>query len=282
MESKTVADYYDQTLVHYRQHWGLDKSHALHYGLWEPQTKNLTQALLNTNKKIARVGAINASMKILDAGCGVGGTAVYLAKQHGCHATGITLSNKQLTVAKELAISQKISHLVSFDVKNYTTTGFPSNYFDIVYGIESVCHANEKMDFIEEAYRLLKPKGKLIVLDFFCAEKKLNTKDKNIMQNWLNHWAIDSLDSPLLFEEKMNQCGFKNIEGTKLTQEIVPSAKILYRAAFLGFLPTKLYAIYNPNVSFYAKNHYKSVYYQYQALKKGLWDYYLFHGEKLE
>ena len=63
MEFKTVADYYDQTLVHYRQHWGLDKSHALHYGLWDPHTKNLTQALLNTNKKIAELGTINSSMK---------------------------------------------------------------------------------------------------------------------------------------------------------------------------------------------------------------------------
>ncbi len=44
-----VVNYYDQTEVHYRRFWKLDKVMGLHYGVWTKDTKNIEQAILNTN-----------------------------------------------------------------------------------------------------------------------------------------------------------------------------------------------------------------------------------------
>ena len=89
--NQDVANYYDHTAPHYRQFWRLDKSMALHYGFWKPGTKTFKESLENTNAELATLAQIDASDHVLDAGCGVGGSAIFLAKKVGCQATGITL-----------------------------------------------------------------------------------------------------------------------------------------------------------------------------------------------
>jgi len=84
LKTKDIADYYNQTLNHYQLHWKLDTSKALHYGLWDKDTKNLSEALENTNKKIGKLTKIEEDEKVLDAGCGIGGTAIYLASKYNC------------------------------------------------------------------------------------------------------------------------------------------------------------------------------------------------------
>ena len=54
----------------------------------------------------------------------------------------------------------------------------------------------------------------------------------------------------------------------------------MYYAALLGALPSELYNLSHPNVSRFAKVHYKSGLYQYKALKRGLWKYMVFCAEK--
>src|SRR3989338_3874518 len=94
----SIAEWYDQTTHLYEWLWyKSSKSYAMHYGYWEKDTKTLDEALLNTNRFMAKIGKINAKMKILDAGCGVGGSSIWLAKNYGAEVTGITISDKGVT-----------------------------------------------------------------------------------------------------------------------------------------------------------------------------------------
>jgi tocopherol O-methyltransferase len=78
---KDIERYYDLSEVHYRLHWNLDKSRSLHYGYWDASTKNFHEALLNINKIIAQHAHISKDDVALDAGCGVGGSAIWMAKK---------------------------------------------------------------------------------------------------------------------------------------------------------------------------------------------------------
>ena len=49
----------------------------------------------------ARAG-IESSMRVLDVGCGIGGSARHLAREHGCHVTGIDLNRDHIGVATAL------------------------------------------------------------------------------------------------------------------------------------------------------------------------------------
>lgn len=67
---------------------------ALHYGLWYDNTRSLAEAVGNTNKFILEALHIDADDRVLDAGCGVGGTSIYIAEVTGATVHGITLSTR--------------------------------------------------------------------------------------------------------------------------------------------------------------------------------------------
>jgi ubiquinone/menaquinone biosynthesis C-methylase UbiE len=58
---------------------------------------------------------------------------------------------------------------------NYCATNFPNESFDIVWGCESICYADDKDQFIKEAWRLIKsPAAGLVVADGFVTDFKNN------------------------------------------------------------------------------------------------------------
>ena len=57
-----IEDYYDQTEVHYRTWWKLEKSLGLHYGVWDKDTKTTADAIINLNKVLMELGEIKEGM----------------------------------------------------------------------------------------------------------------------------------------------------------------------------------------------------------------------------
>ena len=161
--NKDIADYYDQTEIHYRRAWDLEASLAMHYGYWRENTKNFRESLQHMNEALAQTVNIQASDKVLDAGCGVGGSSIYLAKKHGCQVIGITLSAKQQASAQSNAQKAGVDQLTRFEQQDFACTTFPDQSFDVVWTLESVVHADDKKVFLKEAFRLLKPGGRLIM-----------------------------------------------------------------------------------------------------------------------
>ena len=74
-----IIQYYETCEGNYRNWWDLDRSLAMHAGFWDAKTKTLHEALINENKILASIAHIKAGDYVLDAGCGVGGSSIYLA-----------------------------------------------------------------------------------------------------------------------------------------------------------------------------------------------------------
>ena len=144
-----IARYYDLSEVHYRKIWNLDKSRSLHYGYWDSSVKNFHGALLNINEVLARIAEIRDGETVLDAGCGVGGSSIWLAKEKNCRVTGISLNEKQINKAIALAKTFGVTEKILFEQKDYSDTFYPANSFDVVWAIESVCYADDKSDFLK-------------------------------------------------------------------------------------------------------------------------------------
>ncbi|MFD1552319.1 SAM-dependent methyltransferase [Putridiphycobacter roseus] len=277
--TKEVASYYDTTLIHYRQWWGLKKNLSLHYGLWTKGISSFSEALANTNKVLLSHTNIDSKSKVLDAGCGVGGAAIYIHQKTQASITGLTLSKKQIEFAMAAAQEKNIVDAVNFLEMDFTYTTFPSETFDVVWACESICNAINKAAFIQEAYRLLKPGGQLIMCDFY--KKSQQQKDrKAYMKKWGDTWGVPQFETVQFFKSEMLNKGFNRIKTFDHTSDIKKSAKKLYRAALLGALPSMLYNVTHPKVSYFAKNHYKCGYYQYKALQENLWEYQIITGYK--
>jgi tocopherol O-methyltransferase len=75
--NQDIADYYDQTEIHYRRAWDLEASLAMHYGYWKEDTSSFRESLQHMNEALAHMADIKRDDKVLDAGCGVGGSSIF-------------------------------------------------------------------------------------------------------------------------------------------------------------------------------------------------------------
>lgn len=274
-----IARYYELSEDHYRLFWNLGKSKSLHYGYWDDSTNSFHEALLNINKVLSGLAEIRGGEQVLDAGCGVGGSSLWLAREKKCMATGISLSGKQVSQANAFAAQHGLSTLASFEQRDFTCTGYAPASFDVVWAIESVCHASDKNDFIREAFRVLKPGGRLVMADFF-KKQDLRGQEAEIIRRWAHGWAVPDFSTIEMFAGQLAGAGFAEVNVTDATEAIVPSAKRLYRAYFPGWLGAKLYQLFHPRASASGRNNVDTALLQYKGLRRGLWKYKLIKAVK--
>lgn len=268
---KDISDYYDQTLPHYQFWWKMSQSKAIHYGIWDEQTSNFQEALQNTNIQMAVLASVQHSSKVMDAGCGVGGAAFYLARKFDCKVDGVSLSERQIELANEYSVSLKLQEQTSFRVASYYETPFDDATFDLVWACESLCYADDKNRFFAEANRILKPGGKIVVSEYFLTEKGKADKQQ-LIKRWGDTWAISRFSQLQEFKESIHKNGFQIVENKDFSKQIYKSSLRMYKAYLIGALPSILYNLTH-RTSRFAKRHYLSGKFQFLALKRKLWEY---------
>src|SRR4030042_1573212 len=274
---KEVSSYYDYTLPFYRFFWYKNReSMLIHYGLWKKGTKSFEEALMNTNRFLAKIANIKKEDIVLDAGCGVGGSSIWLAENLAAEVTGISISNKQIDEARKLA---KKNSLIKFFVMDVLRTKFPDSFFDVVWAIESACHAENKKDFLKEAYRLLRRTGRLVIADGFLRRAPKLDDAKDFLSQFCNGFAVPNLALAKDFEKMMREVGFKNIKVLDKTGEFMPSSqRILKIARFaypISILTEKLH-LTSPILT----KHILAGIAQYKVFGGNLGGYFVFYGEK--
>ena len=114
---------------------------------------------------LAQKAGLRKGMKVLDAGCGIGGPARYLAQKYECHVTGLNISEYQVNYAQEKTKAAGLDHRVGFKVGSFMEMPFDDNSFDLVWSQDAFAHGPDKKKIIEESYRVLKPGGILAFQD---------------------------------------------------------------------------------------------------------------------
>jgi len=274
-----IVNYYEQCQVDYEIVWHLNSQMCMHYGYWDDTTTTLRSALRNMNAKLAAFAEIKPGEKILDAGCGVGGSSIFLAKNFGCKVEGITLSKQQVNYATQKAGDLGLNNKINFSVDNYLNTKFPDNYFDVVWAIESVCHAFDKEIFLEEAFRVLKKGGRLVVADFFSNSEEYNNDPNSWLQKWAHTWAVPSFECLDIFKMNAAKTGFKNAQSRNITSHIMPTVKRLYYCFIPGVICDNFLRIFGKRTPLNKAN-VRSTLYQYKSLKAGMWSYHFFKATK--
>ena len=167
----------------------MTRGEHIHHGyfLEPPDTKEAAQIrlieLLLERSKLA------AGSTVLDVGCGIGGTARYLAKEQACKVVGITISGQQVRLAQKLTLestddktnvdadgvikvgsgSVRFIELDAETMGEYFGTPENKSNFNCVWISEAMSHLPNKELFFQNAATLLSPSGKLVVADWFKA-----------------------------------------------------------------------------------------------------------------
>jgi cyclopropane fatty-acyl-phospholipid synthase-like methyltransferase len=241
-QAQNVARYYDAINFDFFLAWTNREAQALHFGYWDAHTRTQADAQLNLNRVLAERVGMRADMDVLDAGCGIGGSSIWLAENYRARVMGITLSQVQVQHAARRAKQRGIESLARFEIRDYSETNFHTASFDVVWALESMCHALSKRHVAAEAFRVLKPGGKFIVADGFRTARPFLNDDEALMTNWLSGWAIPDIDTPQEFTRALQEVGFVNIEMEDATEPIRPSIKHLEQRARWFVPPGKLAA----------------------------------------
>lgn len=279
ISKEQIVNYYDSAEIDYKLIWNLRESLALHFGYWDDKVKNFQQALERENEILAEMAHIKSSDVVLDAGCGVGGSSIFLAKKFGCKVIGITLSQKQADMATKNALQNGVAGNTEFIVMDFENMTFSDGKFDVVWGIESICHANSKKKFIEDSYRILKANGRLIIADGFATRDNLTDGEKNIMQKWLSGWGVNFLETKENFKAFSSKIGFQKTSLKDVTKNVMPSSKRLYKYSFPAMFFGKIAEFLKLRTKTQTGN-IIAARYQHIALLNGLWRYGIFYAEK--
>ena len=158
-----------------------------------------------------------------------------LAEEHGLDVVGITISDDQLERARWAAAASPASARLRFAHADFLTTGFEDASFDGVVGIESVCYAESKSAFLAEAWRVLRPGGRLVVLDGFRQRTALTPRDARDLRRFVSGWALSGLAFVGEFDAALHAAGFESVDYSDKRRAVMPSAWIMEGMAWIGF-----------------------------------------------
>jgi MPBQ/MSBQ methyltransferase len=115
--------------------------------------------------ELARAAGLDATKRVLDVGCGVGGTTRCLAKEFGCRVTGIDLTDEYCRAAAMLSARIGLAHLADYRQGDATELPFDDQEFDVVWTEHAAMNISDKARLYKEMHRVLKPGGTLAIYD---------------------------------------------------------------------------------------------------------------------
>ncbi|MCI0383171.1 cyclopropane-fatty-acyl-phospholipid synthase family protein [Streptomyces sp. CNQ085] len=140
----------------------------LHMWYWYDRDDDapLPEAVHRITRKVAGTLGLRPGEHVLDAGCGPGETALFLARRYGVRVTGVTVSDAELETARGRAGAAGPNAVVDFRYGDYMELPFPDGSFDAVLALESLQNAPDLGRALGELHRVLRPGGRMAFSDF--------------------------------------------------------------------------------------------------------------------
>jgi len=204
----SVADAYDRWTDDrlLERLWG-EHVHLGHYGT-PPRRRDFRRAKEDFVHELVRWSGLDQlppGSRVLDVGCGIGGSARILARDYGLDVLGISISPGQIRRAQELTPAGLSCR---FTVMDALDLDLPDAGFDAVWSVEAGPHMPDKQRYADELLRVLKPGGRLAVADWNRRDpgvRPLNGLERWVMHQLLVQWAHPEFASIPGFQRNLEQ-----------------------------------------------------------------------------
>ena len=274
-----VRAYYDSTWFDYRALWLNTSNRAIHFGWWGPGIRTHAQSLVAMNQLMGEAARVRPGDVVLDAGCGVGGTAMWLAEERGASVVGITPVAGQVERARRYADERGLGERARFEEGDFRDVPLPDASVDVVWFQESLVHTAEKERVFREAARVLRPGGRLVVAEYLRVGRPLEPRQEHLLDVWCRGWAMGDLASGFELVAAAERAGLAGVGLRDLTAEMRRSLRRLFAMTTVLF-PVALGLHLTGARDDAAHGNVAGARAQWKALRRGAWFYGLLTADK--
>lgn len=213
----------------------------IHFGFWQKAPEgaigisDYARATIELTRQALRIIGVANGNTIADIGCGFGGTIAHIDSQFSnMRLIGINIDQRQIDIAKQKCCTGKNGNEIHFATADACQTGLAEGSFDIVLAIEVLIHLPSRKKFMQEAQRLLKPNGRLLVTELVWDTKymarallKLLTRIPQLLKYKRN---IGTLAAPITlpgYEKLGKKAGLQMIASEDWSKNVKPTFRAL-------------------------------------------------------
>ena len=208
---RQIADHYDELDWWYRAVWG----EHVHHGLWRTGNESRVEAVTALVTYLAEQLVIEPGERVCDVGCGYGGTARILASTYRARVDGFTLSEKQFAIAQE-RLNGKSNP--KYHLQNWMENSLDNACCDVVIGIESSEHFEDKGAMIREIQRVLKPGGRFGMYTWVA--NGAGAEDVQLLEAICVAGRFPNLGDESDYRQWLGDAGFTNFSYENLTGQV--------------------------------------------------------------
>ncbi len=224
VHKNSIRSHYQLGTLFYRLLWGPH----IHHGLWSgDETASVAQVQLTDT--LADLAGIVATDEVVDIGSGMGGSAIRLAKERGCHVTGVTLSPVQRHWAAVSAKLSRVGGRTRFLAADAEQVAFDSESIDVMWSVECTEHLFDKREFFRRAYHWLRPGGRMAVCVWFEGEDTSRDDHRQQCEEVCRRFVCPSLATREEYASWMTEHGMRIVHDVDWTNRVARTWEICKR-----------------------------------------------------
>jgi cyclopropane fatty-acyl-phospholipid synthase-like methyltransferase len=191
----------------------------LHMGLFKDAGEALGSAQLRMKDRMAQIAGLKPGQSVFEAACGVGSTAIHLARRYGVRVRATNIAQTQIEEGEKHVRGAGLSEHVSFAFADYHDLGGEDAAYDCWWCQEALLYATDRGQVFSEARRVVRARGRIVFTDLTLSHG-LEPKARGSFMSDIRAphlWSIEDYDKLL------SNMGFAVLERQDLTPHVAPT-----------------------------------------------------------
>lgn len=273
-----VEGIYHAQIERQRTHWEQLDTQTTHHSYHEDDDDSVREGVRKMHEVLADKAGIDEDTDVLNVGCGGGGAAVWIADTYGASVVGVDATQKFVESAQDHASERGVEDLCEFRYEDFhELSSVPDDSVDVVWALQSIHHAYDYEQVLEQVHRVLADGGTFVVADFFRRPGDLDEAERERFDFFDD--ATQAKTIPVdRFKSMLESAGFERVDSGEHTENVTPFEKRLYWISLFTYPYTKVKSLLGlasqANV-----DEAKSIYDGYKLIKSGARQFHIVKAE---